>query len=67
MATVSGVVRDHWGRVVIAFHKKLGSYFVLKAKAQALNFGLQLCMVRGLKRSCSGGGFVGSLSLGYCR
>lgn len=34
MAKVGGIVHDHCGRMVVAFHKQLGSYKVLEAESR---------------------------------
>ena len=42
-AVGGGILRDHLGRMVLAFYTKFGHIEVLEAKARALHFGLKLC------------------------
>ncbi|XP_071928159.1 uncharacterized protein [Coffea arabica] len=47
-ASGGGAIRDHQGRVVVAFVNELGSMGVLEDKAAALQSGLQICISRHL-------------------
>ena len=48
-AAGGGAIRDHQGRVVVAFVNELGSMGVLEAEAAALQSGLQICISRHLQ------------------
>ncbi|KAL0437781.1 UNVERIFIED_CONTAM: putative ribonuclease H protein [Sesamum radiatum] len=45
---VGGIIRDHFGQVILAYYEPLGFSTNMMAELQGLFRGLQLCLERGL-------------------